>query len=115
MLCGASDLETCESILRPLVLDSQIVGEVLLSEKDVDLLANLIADLFTTDPENALTLLEHRYPAAFLCFMVWKGKISYREGTFWPPILEALGMSGVQWERQLGQTFLTCLQNMGFV
>jgi len=113
VLCGASDLETCESILRPLVLDSQIVGEVLLSEKDVDLLANLIADLFTTDPENALTLLEHRYPAAFLCFMVWKGKISYREGTFWPPILEALGMSGVQWERQLGQTFLTCLQNMG--
>ncbi|HPT61965.1 MAG TPA: hypothetical protein PLN81_10300, partial [Bacillota bacterium] len=113
MLCGASDLETCESILRPLVLDSQIVGEVLLSEADVDMLANLIADLFTTNPENALTLLEQRYPAAFLCFIVWKGKISYREGAFWPPILEALGMSGVQWERRLGQTFLSCLQHMG--
>ena len=112
VLSGAANLEECESILRPHVLRVEILAEVLLDEDDLNLLTGLIRTLFRGKPSGALRSLVRSYPASFLCFMVWKAKTSYHEGSFWPPILESLGLSGVRWERELGKAFLRCLEEM---
>lgn len=115
MLSESASLDVCEATLKPFVMGSQTVAEVVLDEEDLNLLARRIKFLFDTNPRDAVSLLERDYPSAFLCFMVWKAKTSYSEGVFWPPILESLGLSGVRWERQLGQAFQRCLEHLGLL
>lgn len=112
MLSGCESLGDCELRLGPEVSNIKILGEVPLDESDIDLLSRLIRSRLSFNSRNALRRLKDEFPCCFALFLVWKAKRSYKDGLFWPPILEAMGLSGVRWEQFVGATFIGCLEHL---
>lgn len=115
---GLAVLETCvslgdcERVLFERLRKVKFIGEVELSSADLQKLTNLIATELAPNPKRGLRLLKQKAPASIAAFLVWQGIMEYKEGDYWTPALQAIGLEETRWQQELGKAFIKFLRRM---
>lgn len=113
---GLAVLETCvslgdcERVLFERLRKVKFIGEVELSSADLQKLTNLIATELAPNPKRGLRLLKQKAPASIAAFLVWQGIMEYKEGDYWTPALQAIGLEETRWQQELGKAFIKFLR-----
>lgn len=111
MLEDCGSLSDCENQLKPLIQQISIIGQIPLTEEDIDKLCNLIKEKTETNIEEGTWELEKLFPTCFACFLVWKGHDEYRGGDFWSSVRESLNLpKDARWQREWGEAFIEFLK-----
>ncbi|HHY35782.1 MAG TPA: hypothetical protein GX510_09190, partial [Firmicutes bacterium] len=114
MLEKCSSLRDCENALQYRLSGVRILGEVVPEPGDIEIVSALIKrEMGTGRPSRVIESLSEQLPWTFSWYLTWVGMMKYTEGRFWPEILESVGLSGVRWERQIGEAFLKALKTIG--
>lgn len=113
-------LDEWEQRLRPQMATIELIGELDLTQEEIQEIGQLIAALIRSrGPQPAMGMLQRRYPATFAAFLVFQGGSSYHsneKGDFWPGVCEATGIpysanytsdSGQAFEKIIGRFGLT--------
>jgi hypothetical protein len=117
MLENIDDLGSCEKILissTDNLPDIRFLGEVNFSYADIEILSRLLKDKLNKDKENGISYLSS-IPACVSFYLIGRGIINYRDGEFWPPIIEELGLTDSKTQYILGKIFLKYIQDHSLV
>lgn len=112
MLEPCTNLAECERILSAWVERISLLGQIPLSEADVQELNDLIASKMAADPIGGSDFLWARAPTCLCCLLVWIGIREYRGGEYWPEVHRRTRLPPV-WQGVWGEFFLDYLQSKG--
>lgn len=108
------DIGSCELTLQEQIAGLNSLGELVPEPEDLILMNRLLVErLRNGTPTRVIRSLVSDAPRFFAYYLTWAGIVGYEEGRFWPPILDALELSGQRWESIIGNAFLECLLTIG--
>ncbi|MDK2836594.1 MAG: hypothetical protein PWP21_1371 [Thermosediminibacterales bacterium] len=110
MIEYCNNIEQCEKALRTQISEISILGNIPLTQKDVDILGSFLKNQIKATGVNNSYLKE--IPISVSLFLVWKGILEYQEGNYWSIIYESLGLpkDETKWQKILGDVFLLTLR-----
>ncbi|GEM_PF-4533748 len=110
MLEDCYNLRDCKKLLCPLIQQISLIGEIPLTEEDVDKLGRLIRETIKTDKDGKWKL-ERFYQTCLACFLVFKGHEEYKSGDFWSSVWESLNLpESTKWQGEWGEVFIEFLK-----
>jgi len=107
------DILDCERKLSPIVQKVSLLGEIILSSKEVDKLGNLITEQISENIQKGTEFLKTNAPTSFACFLVWKSILDYRDGDYWSGFREFAGLSDPNCQAKWGKIFIDFLESNG--
>jgi hypothetical protein len=111
MLKDFGSLSECEKLLNPLLQQISLIGQLSLTEEDIDKLAKLIRDKIETDIKYGTWELKKLFPTCLACFLVFKGHEEYKSGDFWSSVWESLNLpKSTKWQGEWGEVFIEFLK-----
>jgi len=111
MIENCPDLQQCENRLSREVQKVHLLGDIALSNEDLDHLGTLIRQTISPDILRGTRFLKRKAPTCLACFLVWMGIVGYRDGDYWSAVRESTGLvEDPNWERKWGQIFLDLLK-----
>lgn len=112
MLTDCSTLVECEKVLAEAVGKVRFVGQVALSQAEVDRLGGLIKERLAVGVLEGTRYIARETPASLACFLVGHGVYYYREGDYWSSLLKTIDVFDVQWQVRVGRYFLNYLKRL---
>ncbi len=108
MIERCRDLLECERLLAGEVSGSIgiFLGEIPLSQQDIELLDELVVDVLARDPANGTRFLVQKAPTCFALFLVWQGIRGYDNGDYWSAVRESTGIWDRRYDGKWGEAFL---------
>jgi len=104
MLENCSTLNECERVIYDRLRGIDFLGEIELTLEDAEKLRNLISDKLSDDLSLGMDQIEKFAPACFSLYLVLTGIYYYKNGSFWPYVLN--GNIDVNTRVRMGQIFL---------
>ena len=92
MLESCQNLDACEEILSNKVQGIHLLGEIDLTDEDVDILVNLIRQIISVYHPNEIDYFKKHIPNSFAFFLVAMGKLYDKERGYWPIIEEKIDL-----------------------
>lgn len=111
MLEDCPDLPAYEIILSEAVKSIRLLGEIPLSDRDVETLANSVRQKITPNISRGTTYLKTKTPTCFVCFLVGMGRYYDKQAGFWPIVEDKVGIIDLNWKVKWGKIFLKYLEN----
>lgn len=102
-----SDIETIFSQKVKLV---SLLGEIPLTDSDINSLSELIRLTLANGLAAGLRLLKTKYPTCLALFLIGMGRYYDKERGYWPIVANHIGLLDAQWQAALGAFFTTFLQ-----
>lgn len=109
MLEGCNDLAACEFIILELIKNIRLLGEISFSDKDIDILTDLIRQNLIPNISKGFKYLITKTPACFACFLVVMGKFYDKDAGYWPIVEQKIGPIDLNWQVKWGKFFLKFL------
>src|SRR3990170_1229525 len=114
MLEDCLSLSNCEKLLKAAIQGISLVGQIPLTEEDVDKLGSLIREKIQTNIKDGTWELEKLFPTCLVCFLVFKGHEEYKSGDFWSSVWESLNLpKNAKWQEEWGEAFIKFLKSKG--
>ena len=113
MLENCVDLQMCEIRLEEAVKSVRLLGEIPLSDQDIDLLARMVSDIVAPDISKGTRYLKTEAPTCLACFLVGMGRFYDKVSGFWPIVEKGIGPVEINWQRKWGNIFLQFLEQKG--
>lgn len=111
MLENCTTIYECEKTLQEQLGQVNFIGQLDLTEKDLELLTKYVREILNRDNEQNLQYLRDRIPICAVCLMVMQGFYYYSDGAFWEETLKRLGLSDTTNVRlALSHLFIRTLQ-----
>lgn len=112
MFEGCRDLLECEARLNAYLERQQVslLGELPLSQQDVDWLDTAIGERLGQDPRLGTQFLVRKTPLAFGVYLVWQGIRFYRDGDYWSAVHASTGVADPRYQSIWGTCFLRILR-----
>ena len=101
MLEDCPDLPECEIILSEAVKSIHLLGEIQLSETDIEILANSVRQKITPSISRGTAYLKTKTPTCFVCFLVGMGRFYDKEAGYWPILEDKVGPIDLNWKVDL--------------
>jgi hypothetical protein len=112
MLEECTDLQACEIILSKAIKRVRLIGEIPLSDGDIEILANHIHNKISPSFSRGTAYLKAKTPTCFVCFLVGMGRFYDKQAGFWPIVEEKVGPVDLNWKVKWGKTFNHYLEKM---
>lgn len=109
------NLIECERILARKVNNVSLLGQITLSDRDIQKLGSLISSSMAIDPYEGSSFVWNRTPACIACFLVWIGIRQYHAGDYWSAVHNLTSLpDDPNWHIRWGHAFLKYLRSKGF-
>ena len=105
MLEECKDLQSCEIILSEAIKRVRLVGEIPLSDSDIELLADFVHNKISPSFSKGTAFLRSKTPISFVCFLVGMGRFYDKQIGFWPIVEEKVGPIDLNWKVKWGKIF----------
>ena len=105
MLEECTDLPACESILSEAIKEIHLLGEIPLSDNDIDILTDLIHQKLTPNFSRGTGYLKEKTPICFACFLVVMGRFYDKDAGYWPIVEQKIGPIDLNWKVNWGKFF----------
>lgn len=112
MLENCFSLFECEKVLEKTLTEVKFIGQIGLTLEDVALLADFIRKRLEDDVQEGTRYLCDRTPSALACYLVGHGVYFYSDGDYWGSLSNNVHIDDVNWQRRVGQNFLTFLNKL---
>ena len=113
MLDNCIGLSECEILLTELVNHVQILGEIPLTDQDIEKLAVMVRTTIALNITRGTRILKTKYPVSFACLLVGIGRFYDKEIGFWPIVENKVGTIDINWKSKWGKIFLRFLEQYG--
>jgi len=110
MLENCGDLPACEKILSQVVESVCLLGDISLSNEDLEVLTKFIRQKITPSLSRGTQYLTSETPTCLVYFLVGMGRHYDKESGYWPVIKEKIGLIDLNWQVRWGQFFLIFLE-----
>ncbi len=110
MIEDCAEISECEKKLSLNITTDRLIGEITLSNDDINKLSVLINEIISYDIRKGIQILETKFPTCTACFLVWKGILDYRDGDYWSSIKNSIGISDPNIQTRIGQMFIEFLK-----
>ncbi len=113
MLEDCTDLPSSEIILSEAAKSVRLLGEIPLSEKDIEILASLVRQKIIPNISRGTAYLKAKAPTCFVCVLVGVGRFYDKQAGYWPIVEEKVGSIDLNWKVRWGKIFLQYLKQNG--
>ena len=110
MLENYADLLACETILSEAVKSARLLGEIPLSDTDIEILASLVRQNISPNISRGTAYLKTKAPTCFVCFLVGMGRFYDKQAGYWPIVENKVGQIDLNWKVRWGKIFLQYLE-----
>lgn len=104
-------ISECEKKLSFSVANIKLVGEIALSQDEVDKLGALIKKEISLSNKQEIEYFYNKFSISLSCFLVWKGILDYKEGDYWTSIKDSIGISDPNLLNRIGDMFIKFLKS----
>jgi len=111
MLENCTNLLNCENQLAEAIKPVRLLGEIPLSDQDIELLARLVREVITPSISKGTRYLRTMAPACLACFLVGMGRFYDKETGYWPIVEEKVGKIDINWKVKWGKIFIQYLED----
>jgi hypothetical protein len=109
MLEECTDLTACEITLLEAKKSIRLLGEIPLSDRDIEILANFVHQKITPSISRGTAYLKTKTPTCFVCFLVSMGRFYDKQAGYWPIVEEKVGQIDMNWQVKWGKIFIQYL------
>jgi len=113
MIEKCTNLECCEKILTSNIKKDHLIGEIVLSLDEINMLGNLIKTHMSYKRYSDISFLKNNLPVSLSFFLVWEGIYHYEghDGDYWSSIKKYIGNLNPNSTTKLGQIFYDFIEN----
>ena len=111
MIEACITISECEKKLFFSVANIKLVGEIALSQDEVDKLGALIKQEIYLSNKQEIEYFYDKFSISLSCFLVWKGILDYKEGDYWTSIKDSIGISDPNLLNRIGDMFIKFLKS----
>jgi len=104
-------ISECEKKLSFSVANIKLVGQIALSQDEVDKLGALIKKEISLPNKQEIEYFCNKFSISLACFLVWKGILDYKEGDYWTSIKDSIGISDPNLLNRIGDMFIEFLKS----
>lgn len=111
MLEECTDLTACEIILSEAVKKIHLLGEIPLSDKDIEILSDLVHQKIIPNFSRGTGYLKLKTPISLACFLVVMGRFYDKDAGYWPIVEQKIGPIDLNWKVKWGKFFIKFLHD----
>src|SRR3972149_957956 len=111
MLENCTDPSAFEILLSEAVKSVRLLGEIPLSDKDIEILANFVCEKITPSISKGTLYLKTKTPTCFVCFLMGMGRFYDKQSGYWPIVEEKVGQIDLNWKVKWGKLFIQYLED----
>lgn len=112
MIEKCTNLECCEKILISKIKKDHLIGEIVLSLDEIEMLGNLIKSHLSYKIHSDINYLKKNVPASLSFFLVWDGIYYYEghDGNYWSSVENSIGNLNPNSKTKLGEIFYNFIE-----